>query len=278
MNTVNKVVIGFALGLAFLLVFGIPAVPQVGPAERIADAKPNDVRILATAAIRVPLDAVRAEAAKAIGRPLVIEYGSARGNLKDMIMAGAGFEVAMLLPDVDEELLKARKIASQGVVIGKTDVAIGVRGDGTPDLGTPDKIKSAMLKARSLRWSDTGAALFTVNKILDTLKIRDAVKPRHNLSARARTARARRIRNQYLSAQRDPVEPKSQKHGSRHTGAASAGRRHRHDLHKYAECGSRHGAGHVPPRARDRARAEGERIQSAMKQPQETAVSKGAVT
>jgi ABC-type molybdate transport system substrate-binding protein len=39
-----------------------------------------------------------------------------------------------------------------------------------------------MLRAKSLRWSDTGAALFTVNRILDTLKIRDAVKARHNLT------------------------------------------------------------------------------------------------
>jgi hypothetical protein len=38
-----------------------------------------------------------------------------------------------------------------------------------------------MLQARSLRWSPTGAALVTVNKILDTLDIRDAVKSKHNL-------------------------------------------------------------------------------------------------
>ncbi|MGH6689448.1 MAG: substrate-binding domain-containing protein [Gammaproteobacteria bacterium] len=139
------------------------------------------MRVLATAAIRIPLEAVRAEASKATGRPLVIEYGSARGNLKDAVMAGAGFEVAMLLPDVDEQLLKSGKITSRGVVIARTDVAIGLRGDGTPDLSTLDKIRTAMLNARSLRWSETGAALFTVNKILDTLKIRDAVTARHNI-------------------------------------------------------------------------------------------------
>ena len=171
--------IGFAL--LSLLAPGPPAMAQGGSAERIADAKPGDVRVLATAAIRIPLDAVRAEASKAIGRPLVIEYGSARGNLKDAVMAGTAFDVAMLLPDVDEQLLKAGKITSPGVVIAKTDVAIGLRGDGTPDLSTPDKIKTAMLNAKSLRWADTGAALFTVNKILDTLKIRDAVKARHNI-------------------------------------------------------------------------------------------------
>jgi len=169
------------LGLLCLLAPGTPATPQGGGGERIADAKPGDVRILATAAIRIPLDAVRAEASNAIGHALVIEYGSARGNLKDAIMAGTQFEVAMLLPDVDEQLLKSGKITSRGVVIGKTDVAIGLRGDGTPDLRSPDALKTAMMNAKSLRWADTGAALFTVNKILDTLKIRDAVKARHNM-------------------------------------------------------------------------------------------------
>ena len=176
---VTLAAIGF--GLVSLLAPGPPAMAQGANSERIADAKPGDVRVLATAAIRIPLDAVRAEASKTIGHRLVIEYGSARGNLKDAVMAGTAFDVAMLLPDVDEQLLKAGKITSPDVVIARTDVAIGLRGDGTPDLSTPDTIRTAMLNAKSLRWADTGAALFTVNKILDTLKIRDAVKARHNM-------------------------------------------------------------------------------------------------
>jgi len=179
----NVTSVAIALGLVFLLPAGNTTLAQGGRGERIADAKPGDVRVLATAAIRIPLDAVRAEASKAIGHPLVIEYGSARGNLKDAAMAGRAFEVAMLLPDVDEELLKAGKITAPGVVVAKTDVAIGLRGDGTPDLSTPDKIKTAMLNAKALRWADTGAALFTVNKILDTLKIRDAVKAKHDMAS-----------------------------------------------------------------------------------------------
>jgi molybdate transport system substrate-binding protein len=172
-----------ACALGFLLAFDSPARSQEGRPERIADAKPGDIRVLATAAIRIPLEAIRAAASNAIGHPLMIEYGSARGNLKETIMAGAGFEVAMLLPDVDDQLLKAGKIASLGVAIAKTPVAIGLRGDATPDVSTPDKIRTAMLNAKSLRWSDTGAALFTVNRILDTLKIRDAVKARHNMQS-----------------------------------------------------------------------------------------------
>ena len=175
-------IVAIGLVLLLLLVTGAPAMAQVGGGERIATARPGDLRVLATAAIRVPLEAVRAEAAKAIGHPLVIEYGSARGNLKDAIMAGTGFDVAMLLPDVDEQLLKAAKITAPGVVIARTDVAIGLRGDGMPELSSPEKIKAAMLNAKSLRWSDTGAALFTVNRILETLNIRDAVQAKHNVA------------------------------------------------------------------------------------------------
>src|SRR5687767_9402070 len=180
----TRTIVAIGLGLP-LLATGALVTAQGGLGERVANAKPEDVRVLATAAIRIPLDAVRAEASRAIGYPLVIEYGSARGNLKDSIMAGKAFEVALLLPDVDEQLLKASKIVSPGVVIAKTDVAIGLRGDATPDLSTPEKVKTAMLNAKSLRWSSTGAALFTVDRILDTLEIRAAVKAKHVMSAPA---------------------------------------------------------------------------------------------
>jgi molybdate transport system substrate-binding protein len=186
---VKKAIVALGVGLP-ILVSGTPLTAQGGGrGERIADAKPGSVRVLATAAIRIPLDAIRAEASKAIGHPLVIEYGSARGNLKDSVLAGNAFEVALLLPDVDAQLLKASKITSPGVVIAKTDIAIGLRGDATPDLSTPVKVKTAMLNARSLRWADTGAALFTVNKILDTLMIRDAVKAKRDMSAPAPSLR-----------------------------------------------------------------------------------------
>jgi molybdate transport system substrate-binding protein len=182
---VKKTLVAIGVGLPILASGTLLTAQGGGRGERIADAKTGGVRVLATAAIRIPLEAIRAEASNAIGHPLVIEYGSARGNLKDSVLAGNAFEVALLLPDVDEQLLKASKILSPGIVIAKTAVAIGLRGDATPDLSTPAKVKTAMLNAKSLRWSDTGAALLTVNKILDTLDIRDAVRARHDMSTPA---------------------------------------------------------------------------------------------
>jgi hypothetical protein len=71
---------------------------------KVADAKPGDVRVIVTAAIREPLNVVLRQAEAAIDKPIVAEYGSARGNLKDTILKGQDFEVVIQLPDVVDEI------------------------------------------------------------------------------------------------------------------------------------------------------------------------------
>jgi molybdate transport system substrate-binding protein len=139
---------------------------------KVADAKPGEVRVIVTAAIRGPLDAVLKQAEAAIGKPIVAEYGSARGNLKDEILKGQDFEVAILLPDVDDEILAAGRIAPERFEIARVPVALGLRGEAPGlDVSSPAAIKTAMLGAKSVKYSPTGAALLTVRKILSTLDI-----------------------------------------------------------------------------------------------------------
>lgn len=141
-------------------------------APKVADAKPGDVRVIATAAIRDPLNAVRRQAEAVIGKPIVAEYGSARGNLKDEILKGQDFEVALLLPDVDDEIESVGKIAPGRFEIARVPVALGLRGDAPSlDVGSPAAVKAAMLNAKSVKYAPTGAALMTVRKILSTLDI-----------------------------------------------------------------------------------------------------------
>jgi molybdate transport system substrate-binding protein len=170
---------GFAsavLAAAAVLLPALTADAQfTGP--KVADARPGDVRVIVTAAIRGPLDAVLKQAEAAIRRPIVAEYGSARGNLKDEILKGQEFEVAILLPDVDDEILAAGKVAPGRFEIARVPVALGLRGDApNPDVTSPAAIKAAMLNAKSVRYSPTGAALFTVRKILSTLDIADKIR------------------------------------------------------------------------------------------------------
>src|SRR5215813_11714738 len=145
--------------------------------SKVADARPGDVRVIATAAIRDPLNAVRKQAEAVIGKPIVAEYGSARGNLKDLILKGQDFEVAMLLPDADDEIQAAGKIVPGRFEIARVPVALGLRGEApNPDVSSPAAIKVAMLNAKSVKYSPTGAALMTVRKILSTLEIGDKIR------------------------------------------------------------------------------------------------------
>ena len=164
MNKIRAALIGTAVVVSAGL-DAQSAAPQVA-------AKRGDVRLIATAAIRDPLEAVRKEAEAVIGKPIVAAYGSARGNLKDEILTGQEFEVAILLPDVDDELEAAGKIAPGRFEIARVPVAFGLRGEASAlDVSSPDAVKAAMLNAKSVKYSPTGAALMTVRKILATLNI-----------------------------------------------------------------------------------------------------------
>jgi molybdate transport system substrate-binding protein len=168
-----RVQTAIAFGPIALFSSGTLALAQGNAGPRVADAKPGEIRVMVTAAIRVPLEEVREQAEKAVGHRLVIESGSARGNLEDEIRAGQAFEVAMLLPDVNEEIAKAGKIMpGPAAEIARVPVAIGLRGDAPNlDVSTPTALKKAMLNAKSVKYSPTGAALMTVKKVLGDLQI-----------------------------------------------------------------------------------------------------------
>jgi hypothetical protein len=127
------------------------AVPNSGRVNGSGGLPRGDV--IVTAAMRQPLDEVRNLAEQAIGRPLVIEYGSARGNLKQEILAGRSFEVALLPPDVDADLTKADKILPGIFEIARDPVGVGLHGNAPSDqeVSTPESLKRAMLNAKS-RW------------------------------------------------------------------------------------------------------------------------------
>jgi len=163
-------------GLLAAAVAHIPALAQ--PTPVFNNPPPNAIRVLATAAIRPPIDAVMAEAEKAIGKPIVIIYGSARGNMRTTILNDTtDFDVALLVPDVDVELLKAGKIKPRPREIARAPIAIAIRGDKPADLDltTNAGIRRAFINAKGVKYSPTGAALFTVRKILDTLNLRPVI-------------------------------------------------------------------------------------------------------
>lgn len=165
----KKLFLAGLCAIALMSASGVAFAQFTGP--KVADAKPGDVRLIVTAAVREPLDAVKDQLQTALGKPLVVEYGSARGNLKDEILKGQEFEVAILLPDVNQDLLAAGKIRPQAFEIARVPIALGLRGDAAVDVSTPEAIRKTMLAAKSVKYSPTGAALLTVRKIMGDLDL-----------------------------------------------------------------------------------------------------------
>jgi molybdate transport system substrate-binding protein len=171
------------MGAAMALSLAFQAQGQ-SASSKVADAKPGAVRVIATAAIRDPLDHVLKQAEAMIGKPIVAEYGSARGNLKQKILGGQDFEVAMLLPDVGDELETADKIVPGRFEIARVPVAFGLRGEAPHlDVSSPSAVKTAMLNAKSVKYAPVGAALMTVKKILSTLNIADKIRDSSRVAA-----------------------------------------------------------------------------------------------
>lgn len=160
-----------------LLLAQSSAFAQGAAGPTVATAKPGDVRVYVTGALNAPLGPIEEQARKALGKNIVFEYGATRGNLREEILKGNGdFELAILLPDVDQEILAAGKVKPGVYPIARVQVAFGIRGNATVDLSTPDAIKKTLLAAASVKYAATGAGAQTANKVLDDLKIADKVK------------------------------------------------------------------------------------------------------
>jgi molybdate transport system substrate-binding protein len=156
---------------------GMALYGEAGP--HFEKAKSGDIRAYVTKALEQPLDsALMAQADKAVGKHVVISWGSARGNILDTMLAGNGdFEVAIVLPDVNQKALAAGKIKPRTYEIARTPIAFGVRGDASAvDMSTPEAVKRTLLAATSVKYAPTGAALLTVKKVLSDLQIGDKIK------------------------------------------------------------------------------------------------------
>lgn len=175
---------GFAIGLAMMAGYGAQA--QTGASQtglppalavKLADAKPGELRVFATAAMIAPIEAVRQDAERATGRPLRIQYGSARGDLKTAIAGGQAFDVAILLPDVIHDPGVSPKVSPQEYRIAAIPIAIALRGDApAPDVSTPAALRAALLKAAAVKYAPTGAARNTVDRVLSTLGVAGQIK------------------------------------------------------------------------------------------------------
>jgi molybdate transport system substrate-binding protein len=144
----------------------------------LAHPRPGQLRVFVMTALEETVRAVQADAERKLGKTIVAEYGASRGVLHDEIAAGQEFDVAILLPDTNADLLRRGKLAPGTYGIATVPVALGLRGDAPPDLdvATEEGLKKALLGAKSVKYGPTGAALGTVKAIFSELNLGGNVK------------------------------------------------------------------------------------------------------
>jgi molybdate transport system substrate-binding protein len=164
--------------LALVLFTPIMSDAQEGGRVKLADAKPGDVRLFVSGALRAPVEAVRDSLEKATGHHIVIEAGESR-MLQTEIIAGQPFEAALITrPVIDDMIAKGRVVQGSRVDIGVVRVGVAIRGDAPKlDITSPDGLKKAILGAHGVRrFYGVGASVPTLDNLFTKLNLVDATK------------------------------------------------------------------------------------------------------
>ena len=135
------------------------------------------IRLLCSNGIRDAVEHVLPEAEKKIGRKISIEY-SASTRFQKSIEEGAAFDLAILTPGIVDALTKSGKIAAgTRTDIASADIAVGIKaGSPKADISTPGGMKKRLLAAKTLTWTDGGAASASTLAMFKALGIEDQLK------------------------------------------------------------------------------------------------------
>jgi molybdate transport system substrate-binding protein len=135
--------------------------------------------VLCSNGIRAALEQLLPAAEQATGRRISVRYSSSTA-LKQSIDQGEIFDLAILTPEIVDELVKtARMRTGTRTDVASIELAVGVRA-GAPksDVGTPDAMKRRLLAARSLTWTEGGASSAATVAMVRALGIEDQVRSR----------------------------------------------------------------------------------------------------
>lgn len=162
-------------GFARTLLVEVAAVATLmtGPVH----AQSGELRVLCSNGIRAAVEQLKPQAERTIGRKISIEF-SASTVLKKEIDAGAPFDLTILTPGIVDDLVKAGKVvAGSQTNLASADIGVGSKA-GSPkvDISTPEGMKKRLLAAKSITWTEGGAASGATAAMLKGLGIEDQLK------------------------------------------------------------------------------------------------------
>jgi len=145
--------------------------------SQTAPAQDTQIRIICSNGFKAAMEKLLPDAERAGGRTANIQFG-ASANLKKTIESGEPFDLAVLTPQIIDDLIKDGKIASGTKLdLASSGVGIAVRaGVAKPDVSNAQAIKQTLLAAKSVGYVAVGAGTPAILNMLDHLGVSDAVK------------------------------------------------------------------------------------------------------
>ena len=141
---------------------------------------PNEIKVLATTAMKTSLDELTPELERATGAKLAFAFGPS-AKIAKMVADGEPNDVAIVTDHGFEELARQGKlVAGSRADVAKSAMALAVqKGAPRPDISSGEKFKAALLAAKSLGMSNPvggGQSGANLVKIFDKLGITEAMK------------------------------------------------------------------------------------------------------
>jgi molybdate transport system substrate-binding protein len=139
-------------------------------------AQAAEIRVLSSNGVHsVMVDMVPAFE-RATGHKISIDYNTAN-QIVDRIKRGESADLVIVTRPTTDGLLKEGKIVKgTDKILGRSGVGVAIRaGLPKPDISTPDKLKEALLNAKSITFTKTGGSGIHFMKVAERLGIADQV-------------------------------------------------------------------------------------------------------
>lgn len=148
-------------------------------------AKASEIRVVATVAVKGSINDISSQFERSTGNHIAALFAPGP-TVKKKIDEGEPFDVAILTPNLIEELTKSGKMdATTVTTIARTGVGVAIRiGTPRPDLSSVETFKSSLLAAKLIGMTDpaSGAAgAVYVAKMFEKLGIADQLRPKLRL-------------------------------------------------------------------------------------------------
>ena len=149
-----------------------------------SSAHAADLRVLASNGVKAAVEELKPQLEKASGSTLSIDFSTAAA-LRDRIEKGEAFDIAILTDDAIDALVKAGKVSqSQRARLARVGIGVGYRkGAPKPDVGTAASIKQALLSAKSVAYTESGASRPGIDRMFERLGIAGQLKAKSHLTA-----------------------------------------------------------------------------------------------